>query len=193
MFFHNIYSQSRTQSARSSWSRNEELWHNPFVFPTNPGDPVLLRMCKVFQDGGHANRNRHYILILGRKYEEYFVVFLSFLHNAIYSIKYIHSVGTLFKEIHVRLTINRLLTFKTILQQNYCENINQNNDQYSRSPIKRPLSCTIIISIYQSNAIMRWIMPELFVPRPRGSRALGTRLIYSIRRSCVRTRSFYDC
>ena len=101
MFFHNTYSQSRTQSARSSWSRNEGLWHNPFVFPTNPRDPVLLRMCAVFQDGEHANRNRHYILILGRKYEEYFVVLLSFLHNAIYSIKYIHSVGTLFKEIHV--------------------------------------------------------------------------------------------
>ena len=39
--------QSRTQSPRS-WSRNEGLWHNPSVFPTNPGDPVLLRMCKVF-------------------------------------------------------------------------------------------------------------------------------------------------
>ena len=139
--------QSRTQSPRSSRSRNEGLWHSPFVFPTNRGDPVLLRMCKVFQDGGHANRNSHYILILGRKYEEYFVVLLSFLHNAIYSINYIHSVVTLFKEIHVRLTINRLLTFKTFLQQNYCENINQNNDQYSRSPMKRPLSCTIIISI----------------------------------------------
>ena len=111
------------------------------------GDPVLLRMCKVFQDGGHANRNRHYILILWRKYEEFFVVLLSFLPNAIYFINYIHSVVTLFKEIHVQLTINRLLTFKTFLQQNYCENINQNNDQYSRSPIKRPLSCTIIISI----------------------------------------------
>ena len=86
-------------------------------------------------------------LILGRKYEEFFVVLLSFLHNAIYSINYIHSAVTLFKEIHVRLTINRLLTFKTFLQQNYCENINQNNNQYSRSPIKRPLSCTIIISI----------------------------------------------
>ena len=83
----------------------------------------------------------HYILILGRKYEEFFVVLLSFLHNAIYFINYIHSVVTLFKEIFVRLTINRLLTFKTFLQQNYCENIN------SRSPIKRPLSCTIIISI----------------------------------------------
>ena len=66
---------------------NEGLWHNPFVFPTNRGDSVLLRMCKVFQDGGHANRNRHYILILGRKYEEFFVVLLSFLHNAIYSIQ----------------------------------------------------------------------------------------------------------
>ena len=33
------------------------LWQNPFVFPINPGDLVLLRMCKVFQDGGHANRN----------------------------------------------------------------------------------------------------------------------------------------
>ena len=41
-------------------------WPNPFVFPTNPGDPVFLRMCKVFQDGEHANRNTHYILILGR-------------------------------------------------------------------------------------------------------------------------------
>ena len=145
-------------------------------------------MCKVFQDGGYANRNAHYILILGRKYEEFFVVLLSFLHNAIYSINYIHSVVTLFKEIHVRLTINRLLTFKTFLQQNYCENINQNNDQYSRSPIKRPLSCTIIISICyiatfrpnQSDAIMRWIMPEPFVPRPSGSRALDTRLHESI-------------
>ena len=59
------------------------LWHNPFVFgPTNPGDPVLLRICKVFQDGGHANSNRHYILILGRKYEKFFVVLLSFLHLA---------------------------------------------------------------------------------------------------------------
>ena len=86
-------------------------------------------------------------LILGRKYEEFFVVLLSFLHNAIYSINSIHSVVTLFKEIHVRLTINRLLTFKTFLQQNYCENINQTNDQYSRSPINRTLSCTIIISI----------------------------------------------
>ena len=139
--------QSRTQSPRSSRSRNEGLWHNPFVFPTNRGDPVLLRMCKVFQDGGHATRNRHYILTLGKKYEEFFVVLLSFLHNATYSINYIHSVGILFKEIYVRLTINRLLTFKTFLQQNYCENINQNNDQYSRSPIKPPLSCTIIISI----------------------------------------------
>ena len=165
--------QSRTQSPRSSRSRNEWLWHNPFVFPTNPGDPVLLRTCKVFPDGGHANRNTHYILILGRKYEEFFVVLLSFLHNAIYSINYIHSVVTLFKEIHVRLTINRPLTFKTFLQQNYCENINQNNDQYSRRPIKRPLSCTIIVSICQiatfrrnqSDAIMRWIMPEPFVPR----------------------------
>ena len=27
--------------------------------PTNPGDPVLQRMCKVLQDGGHSNRNRH--------------------------------------------------------------------------------------------------------------------------------------
>ena len=98
-------------------------------------------MCKVFQDGGRANRNTHRILILGRKYEEFFVVLLSFLHNAIYSINYIHSVVTLFKEIHVRLTINKLLTFKTFLQQNYCENVNQNNDQYSRSLIKRPLSC----------------------------------------------------
>ena len=139
--------QSRTQSPRSCRSRNKGLWHNPFVFPTNPGHPALLRMCKVFQDGGHANRNTHYILILRRKYEEFFVVLLSFLHNAIYSINYLHSVVTLFKEIHVRLTINILLTFKTFLQQNYCENINQNNDQYSRSPIKRPLSCTIIISI----------------------------------------------
>ena len=78
--------QSRTQSPRSSWSRNKGLWHNPFVFPTNPGDPVLLRICKVFQDGGHANRNRHYILILGRKYENFFVVLLSFLRDAIYSI-----------------------------------------------------------------------------------------------------------
>ena len=121
--------------------------HDPFVFPTNRGDPVLLRMCKVFQDGGRANRNTHYILILGRKYEEFFVVLLSFLHNAIYSINYIHSVVTLFKEIYVRLTINRLLTFKTFLLQSYCENINQNNDQYSHSHIKRPLSCTIIISI----------------------------------------------
>ena len=144
-------------------------------------------MCKVFQDGGHANRNRHYILILGRKYEEFFVVLLSFLHNVIYSINCIHSVVTLFKEIFVRLTINRLLTFKTFLQQNYCENINQNNTQYSRSPIKRPLSCAIIIKHLldcyipsyfkdQSDAIMRWIMPEPFVPRPRGSLALGTRL-----------------
>ena len=56
----------------------EGLWHNPFVFPANPGDSVLLRMCKVFQDGGHANRNRHYILILERKCEECFVVLLSF-------------------------------------------------------------------------------------------------------------------
>ena len=92
-------------------------------------------------------RTEHYILILGRKYEEFFVVLLSFFHNTIYSINYIHSVVTLCKEIHVRLTINRLLTFKTFLQQSYCKNINQNNDQYSRSPIKRPLSCTIIISI----------------------------------------------
>ena len=68
-----IIIQSRTQSPRSSWSRNEGLWHNPFVLPTNPGDPVLLRMCKVFQDGGHAIRNRHYILTLGRKYEKFFV------------------------------------------------------------------------------------------------------------------------
>ena len=137
--------QSCTQSPRFSRSRNEGLWHDPFVFLTNPGDPVLLRMCKVFQDGGHANRNTHYILILGRKYEVFFVVLLSFLHNAIYSVNYIHSVVILFREIHVRLTINRLLTFKTFLQQNYCENINQNNDHYSRSPIKRPLSCTIIV------------------------------------------------
>ena len=72
------FSQSRTQSPRSSRSRNEELWHNPFVFPTNPGDPVLLRMCKVFQDGRHANRNTHYILILGRKYEEIFCCSLVF-------------------------------------------------------------------------------------------------------------------
>ena len=71
-------------------------------------------MCTVFQDRGHANRNTHHILILGRKYEEFFVVLLSFVHNAIYSINYIHSVVTLFNEIHVRLTINRLLTFKTI-------------------------------------------------------------------------------
>ena len=103
-------------------------------------------MRKVFQDGGHANRNTHYILIWEENMKNV-VVLLSFLHNAIYSINYIHSVVTLFKEIHVRLTINRLLTLKTFLQQNYCENINQNNDQYSRSPIKRPLSCTIIISI----------------------------------------------
>ena len=34
-----------------SWSRNEGLWHNAFVFPTNSGDLVLLHMCKVFQDG----------------------------------------------------------------------------------------------------------------------------------------------
>ena len=88
---------------------------NPF-FSTNRGDPVLLRMCKVFQDGGHANRNTHHILNLGRKYEEFFVVLLSFLQNAIYSINYIHSVVTLFKEIHVRLAINKLLTFKTFLQ-----------------------------------------------------------------------------
>ena len=53
--------QSRTQSPRSSWSKNEELWHNPFVSPTNPGNPVLLHMCKVFQDGEHVHRNRHYI------------------------------------------------------------------------------------------------------------------------------------
>ena len=59
------------------------------------------------------------ILILGRKYEEFFVVLLSFLHNVIYSVNCIHSVVTLFKEIFVRLTINRLLTFKTFLQQNY--------------------------------------------------------------------------
>ena len=52
-----IQYQFRTQSPQSSWSRNEGLWHNPFVFPTNPGDPVLLHMCKVFQNGGHANRN----------------------------------------------------------------------------------------------------------------------------------------
>ena len=125
-------------------------------------------MCKVFQDRGHANRNTHYILILGRKYEEFFVVLLSFLHNTIYSRDYIHSVVTLCKEIHVRLTINRLLIFKTFLQQNYCEKINQDNDQYSRSPIKRPLSCTKIISICliatfrpnQSDAVMKWIMPD---------------------------------
>ena len=61
--------------------------------------------------------------------KNFFVVLLSFLQNAIYFINYIHSVVTLFKEIFVRLTINRLLTFKTFLQQNYCENINQNNDQ----------------------------------------------------------------
>ena len=73
-------------------------------------------MCKVFRDGGHANRNRHYILILGRKYEDFFVVPLSFLHNAIYDINYIHSVVTLFKEILVRLTTNRLLLFKIFLQ-----------------------------------------------------------------------------
>ena len=139
--------QSRTQNPRSSRSRNEGLWHNAFVFPTKRGDPVLLRMCKVCQDGGRANRNTHHILILGRKYDEFFVVLLSFVYNAIYCMNYIHSVVTLFKEIHVRLTINRLLTFKTFLQQNYCENINQNNDQYSRSHIKRALSCTIIISI----------------------------------------------
>ena len=65
-----------------------------------------------------------------RKYEEFFVVLLSFLHNAIYSINYIHSVVTLLKEILVRLTINRLLTFKTFLQSNYCKNINKNNNQY---------------------------------------------------------------
>ena len=87
MFLRNAHNnlesvQSRTQSPRSSRSRNEGLWHYPFVFPTNPGDPV-------FQDGGHANRNTHYILILGREYEEFFVVLLSFLHNAIYSINYI--------------------------------------------------------------------------------------------------------
>ena len=135
--YHSKY-QSRTQSPQSSRSRNEGLWHNPFVFPTNRGDPVLLRMCKVFQDGGHANRNTHYILILGRTYEEFFVVLLSFLHNTIYSINYIHSVVTLFKDIciHVRLTINRLLTFKTFLQQSYCKNINQNTDQYSRKSYK---------------------------------------------------------
>ena len=95
--FYILY-QSRTQSPQSSRSRKEGLWHNPFVFPTNPGDPVLLRMCKVFQDGGHANRNTHYIFISGRKYEEFFVVLLSFLHNAIYSINYIYSVVTLFKK-----------------------------------------------------------------------------------------------
>ena len=55
--FYPAYIQSRAQSPRSSRSRNKGLWHNPFVFPTNRGDPVLLRMCKVFQDGGHANRN----------------------------------------------------------------------------------------------------------------------------------------
>ena len=70
---------------------------------------------------------------------------------------------------------------------NCCENVNQNNNQYSRSPIKRPLSCEIIIEHLlhcnipsyfkdQSHAIMRWIMPEFVVPRPRGSRARGTRM-----------------
>ena len=60
------------------------------------------------------------ILMLWRKYEEFFVVL--FLHNAIHSINYIHSVVTLFKEILARPTIKRLLLFKTFLQQNYCEN-----------------------------------------------------------------------
>ena len=51
-------------------------------------------MCRVFQDGGHANRNRDYILFLGRKYEEFFVVLLSFLYNAIYSINYIRALSS---------------------------------------------------------------------------------------------------
>ena len=59
--------QSRTQSPRSSRSRNEGLWHNPFVFSTNRGDPVLLRMCKVFQDGGHANRKYTLYFNFGKK------------------------------------------------------------------------------------------------------------------------------
>ena len=134
-------------------------------------------MCKVFQDGEHANRNTHYILILGRKYEEFFVVLLSFLHNAIYSINYIHSVVTLFKEIHVRLTINRLLTFKTFLQQNYCENINQNNDQYSRSPIKRPLSCTIIAAERQRGSTL-FLTTSVVFPEPTRP-SLSPRSIYS--------------
>ena len=73
--------QSCTQSLQSSWLKNEGLWHNPFVFPTNPEDPVLLGMCRVFQDGGHPK-------ILQRKREEFFVVVLCFLHNMIYSINY---------------------------------------------------------------------------------------------------------
>ena len=46
--------------------------------------------------------------------KNFFVVLLSLLHNAIYSINYIHSVVTLFKEIHVRLTINRLFDIQNI-------------------------------------------------------------------------------
>ena len=80
--------QSCTQSLQSSWLKNEGLWHNPFVYLTNPEDLVLLGMCRVFQDGGHAKINRHYIFILQRKYEEFFVVVLCFLHNVIYSINY---------------------------------------------------------------------------------------------------------
>ena len=52
------------------------------------------------------NRNTHYILILGRKYEEFFVVLLSFLHNAIYSINSIHSVVTLFKGTFTRYDLS---------------------------------------------------------------------------------------
>ena len=58
------------------------------------------------QNGGHANKNRHYILILRRKYKKFLVAILSFLHNVIYSINQVHSPVTLFKEILVRLTIN---------------------------------------------------------------------------------------
>ena len=52
-------------------TKGSELWHNLFVFPRNP---VLLRRCVVYEDGGHANnanRNRHNILILREKYEEF--------------------------------------------------------------------------------------------------------------------------